>query len=262
MNLTALQHAFQGYVLHGADGIAERIEPGPLANHRRRLAIYYDAYRLRLVEALGTDFDALVAMMGKDAFESACRAYVEAMPSVFRNVRWYGSGLSAFLREAPPWRERPWLADIAHFEWALTLAFDAADASHVRFTDLSALQGDAWATLGFRLHPSVRTIELRANAPAIRKAVDLGAPAPEPTLADEPLTWLIWRKDLSPHFRSLSKPEAWALHRARDGSSFPAICEGLCDWLAADEAAAAAAGWLRTWVDDQLITALTRVEPE
>ena len=65
MSLTALQHAFQGYVLQGADGIAERIEPGPLANHRRRLAIYYDAYRLRLVEALdGPVADLHVRQLG------------------------------------------------------------------------------------------------------------------------------------------------------------------------------------------------------
>jgi hypothetical protein len=89
--------------------------------------------------------------------------------------------------------------------------------------------------------------------------VDAGTPAPEPKLADEAVTWLVWRKDLSPHFRSLSAPEAWALRSAREGLSFPAICEGLCEWVAAEEAAGTAAGWLRTWVDDQLITALTQV---
>lgn len=259
MSLTVLQHAFQEYVLGGAHGIVDRIEPGRLANHQRRLAIYYNAYRLRLVEALGTDFEALVAVMGKDGFEDACRAYVEATPSPFRNVRWYGCNLSAFLRKTQPWHKQPWLADIAQFEWTLTLAFDAADAPHVRFEDLAVLQGDAWSTLGFRLHPSVRMIELKANAPAIRKAVDAGTPAPLPEFADKALTWLVWRKDLSPHFRSLSEPEAWALRGAGEGLSFPAICEGLCFWFASEQAARAAAGWLRTWVDDQLIMALIQV---
>jgi hypothetical protein len=259
VSLSALQHAFQDYVLHGADGIAERIEPGRLADHRRRLAIYYDAYRLRLVEALGADFDALVATMGRQAFEDACRACVEVTPSAFRNVRWYGGHLAAFLRETAPWREQPWLADIALFEWTLTLAFDAADASHVRFEDLAALRADAWGTLGLRLHPSVRMIAVRANAPAIRKAVDTGTPVPEPKLADAAVTWLVWRQDLSPHFRSLSEPEAWALRAAHEGSSFPAICEGLCEWVAPEEAAGVAAGWLRTWVDDQLVAGLMQV---
>jgi hypothetical protein len=259
MSLAALQHAFQDYVLDSAQTLVDRIEPGRLADHAHRLAIYRDGYRLRLVEALRTDFDALVATMGEQAFENACRAYVEVNPSVFRNVRWYGGNLAVLLRETPPWREQPWLADIARFEWTLTLAFDAPDAPTARFENLAALPGDAWGTLGFRLHPSVRTIELRANAPAIRKAVDSGTCAPEPDFSDEAVTWLVWRKDLSAHFRSLSKSEAWALRSAQEGSSFPMICDGLCDWLATEEVAGVAARWLRTWVDDQLIAQLVQV---
>ena len=91
-SLTALQHAFQDYILNGTQGIAERIESGRLPDRQRRLAVYRDGYRLRLAEALGTDFDALAATMGRPAFADACRAYVEATPSVFRNVRWYGAG--------------------------------------------------------------------------------------------------------------------------------------------------------------------------
>jgi hypothetical protein len=256
MTLAVLQQAFQAYVLEGADAVAERIEPGPLADPQRRLAIYYDAYRSRLVEALGADFEALIAVMGEEEFRSAARAYVEATPSTFRNVRWYGGRLAAFMRHVRPWREMPWLADLAEFEWTLTLAFDAADAPTVRFEDMAALAGDAWGTLAFHLHPCVQIAELRANAPAIRKAVDAGAAPPAPELAATAVPWLIWRKDLSPHFRSLSDPEAWALRAACAGHSFPEICAGLCEWIAAEEAAGAAAGWLRTWVDDQLIAEL------
>lgn len=259
MSLIALQHAFQEYVLRGVHDIVDRIEPGRLANRERRLAVYYDAYRLRLVEALGTDFDALAAVMGKEGFEDACWSYVEATPSPFRNVRWYGGDLPAFLRKTPPWNAQPWLADIAQFEWTLTLAFDAADARHVCFEDLAVLPVDAWGTLGFRLHPSARMIELRANAPAIRKAVDVGTRAPAPELGDKAVTWLIWRKDLSPRFRSLSEPEAWALRSAGESLGFPEICQGLCLWLSSEEAARTAAGWLRTWVDDQLIVELLKV---
>ena len=258
MRLDLVQHEFQDYVLRGQEAIAQRIEPGRRDDHRRRLAIYYDAYRLRLIDALAADYDALLATMGEQDCREACRAYIEATPSVFRNVRWYCGGLPAFLRETPPWCERPCLADIALFEWTLTLAFDAADEPPIHFEDLSALAPDAWGALGFRLHPSVQLIDLRANAPAIRKALDAGEPPPPPVLAETPVSWLIWRKDLSPHFRSLSQPEAWALRAARNGHAFAGICEGLCEWIAPEEAAAAAAAWLRTCVDDQLIAGLTK----
>lgn len=256
MKLNLLQQAFQAYVLEGTAAIAERIEPGPFDNPRRRLAIYFDAYRSRLVEALASDFEALHAVLGEEEFQHAGHAYIEAKPSAFRNVRWYGGELAAFLRQRQPWCDRPWLADLAEFEWTLTLAFDAADAPSVHLQEMAALAGEAWGTLGFRLHPSVHLVELRANAPAIRKAVDAGAAPPAPELATAAVPWLIWRKDLLPRFRSLSEPEAWALHAVRDGQSFSEMCGGLCEWIAPEEAAGAAAGWLRTWIDDQLISEL------
>jgi len=90
----------------------------------------------------------------------------------------------------------------------------------------------------------------------LRKAVDAQTPLPAIEMTETARSWLIWRKALAPHFRSLSEPEAWALQAARNGASFPAICEGLCEWIAPEEAAGAAAGFLRTWVDDQLISGI------
>jgi hypothetical protein len=256
MSLAQLQREFQAYVLTGENAIAGRIEARQLVNRERRLTIYYDAYRSRLVETLGTDFEALSAVLGQEEFRGAAHAYVEATPSTFRNVRWYGGEFAAFLRQTQPWCDKPWLADLAEFEWTLTLAFDAADRRNVRFEEMAALAADAWGTLGLRLHPSAHIVELRANAPAIRKAVDTGAEKPAPDVAAIAVPWLIWRKDLSPHFRSLANPEAWALRAARAGRSFPEICSGLCRWIAPEEAAGTAAAWLRTWVDDQLIAEL------
>jgi hypothetical protein len=70
------------------------------------------------------------------------------------------------------------------------------------------------------------------------------------------MDWLIWRKSLNVSFRSLAAAERWALDAAQRGERFPAMCEGICAFVSPDEAPALAAGWLRTWVDDELITAV------
>src|SRR5262245_35003945 len=105
--LADLQYRFQNYVLHDEPGMITRIGGQEGIDPQRRLRIYFDAYRLRLVEALATDYEALRALLGDNQFSDACRAYVEATPSVFRNVRWYGAGLAEFLRTTPPWTRRP-----------------------------------------------------------------------------------------------------------------------------------------------------------
>jgi hypothetical protein len=255
MSLHALQDAFQAYVLHGAAQIRERVVPGRLDNAARRLRIYYDAYRLRLIEALADDYETLRAALGEEEFRTAALAYVEANDSRWRNVRWYGAGLPDFLRDTAPWSERAWPSDLARFEWTLTLAFDATDAPSLTFAELAAVPPDGWAVLAFRLHPSVHLLRLSSNAPALRKAVDAGAALPAIETRDPPVDWLIWRKGSSVSFRSLSAAEHCALVAAHRGESFPAICEGICAFVPADEAPALAAGWLRAWVDDGLITA-------
>ena len=251
--LAFLQREFQEYVLRGEPAIATKVEPGRLDNHARRLAIYYDGYRLRLIEALGTDFEAVRAALGEDGFKDTCAAFIQATPSIFRNVRWYGGALPEFLRTNSPWSERPWLWEIAMFEWTLTLAFDAADDPPVTFEKLATLPGEAWESLTFGLHPSVQLIHLHSNAPAFRKAVDNAGSLPDPQLSDTFTDWLVWRKEFSVHFRSLTQPEAWAIQALQQGANFPAICEGLCEWAPEDETPAMAAGWLRGWVDEQLI---------
>jgi hypothetical protein len=255
--LANVQRLFQGYVLSGEPGLVDCIAGGDRVDPQQRLRIYFDAYRSRLVEVLATDYEALHALMGDEQFKTACRAYVEATPSPWRNVRWYGAALSEYLRVTQPWADQPILHELALFEWTLTLAFDAADVAPVRFADLASLPPQSWPALGFVLHPSAHRLDFRSNAPALRKATDAGEPLPKAALAEDTRPWLIWRKQLTAYFRSLSEPESWALAAVKGGANFTALCEGLCRWFSPEETASQAAAQLRQWVDDELISDLT-----
>ncbi len=260
MALASLQAAFQRYVLDADVQIAEELASAAHVDPARRLKIYFDAYRLRLIEALGTDYEALRSLMGAEKFNEACRAYIQATPSSYRNVRWYGGRLAEFLRETAPWSEQPALGDLAQFEWTLTLAFDAPDEPVLTFEALAALPGEAWPALRFGLHPSLHIIELTSNAPALRKASDAAEPLPELVYTQTPTAWLIWRKDMVTCYRSLSEHEAWALRAVREGADFTALCEGLCEWVEAEQAAPQAAGMLRLWVEDGLLGSVNAEE--
>jgi hypothetical protein len=255
-SLAVTEALFQDYVL-GTDARITAEIHGPDEGFRAaRLAIYRDAYRLRLIEVLGSDYEALKAHC-RNEFDALAAQYLEAHPSTFRNVRWFGEKLADFLRSDPRYADRPLLADLARFEWTLGLAFDAPDLQPVTFEQVTATPAEHWPGLRFEPHPSLRVVCLRTGAVALWSSIQAGrSPAGQPGADEGSADWAIWRKALSPYFRSLDKDEAWALGALRAGSSFGELCAGLCDWLPEADAAPRAAQLLRGWVEEGWIAAL------
>ena len=254
--LSSTQAGFQAYVLAGDGAIVAEIAGADDAFRRARLDIYYHAYRLRLAEALATDYAILKTYVGDELFDAIVQDYIEAHPSAFRNVRWFGGRVADFLHKAPRFAEQPILADLARFEWTLGLAFDAADTVALQFEDVAAVPPDAWAGLRLAPHPALHIVELRTNAVAIWNELKNADRGLAPETLPEPVRWVIWRKHLSPYFRSLEADEAWALEAMMSHLTFGEICAGLCQWLSEDQAAPRAAALLRGWVDEGWIAAV------
>jgi hypothetical protein len=254
--LRHLQSDFQQYLLTGEGAFVDGIVGDARIDAATRASIYYEAYRLRLAEALETDFDALRAYLGEEKFDDLCRDYVGAHVSDHYSIRFFGRHMARFLAETAPWRDEPFLADMAAFEWAMVDAFDAADAPVTGVAGMAALPPDDWPTATFALHPSVQRLNLRWNAPAIWNAVDARAPLPAAEKAAHPVGWMLWRHDLKIYFRSLSVDQAFALDAMRRGDTFAALCEGLTEWIDARHVALHAAGLLKQWLEDGLISAI------
>ena len=247
--LAVTEAHFQDNVLTGDPVIDSQIEGDSAQFRDTRLGIYRNAYRLRLIEVLGTDYEVLHAYLGDALFDTLAGDYIAAHPSTFRNVRWFGGKLAEFLRSTPRYAEHPELAELAQFEWSLGQAFDSPDADAVRFEQVAAVAPEVWAELRFKPHPALRLLELRTNAVAIWKAIDNDDSSCAPETFAEPVTWAVWRKQHSPFFRSLEADEAWALKAMISQATFGDICAGLCEWVAEAQAAARAAGLLRGWVE-------------
>ena len=251
--LAPIQTAFQDFILTGGPAIRDEVIGTAKVDADTRLRIYADAYRLRLIEALDTDYPGLHAMAGDEDFDRLARAYIEAHPSGFRSLRWYGGRMSEFLRTAEPYSAYPVFAEMAAFEWAMSDAFDAAESDLAAIEDMASVPPDAWPDLTFTTHASVQRLDLRWNVPTVWKAVDAGEEPPALGQNDYPVAWLLWRHDLLTHYRSMSVDEAWAFDALRRGESFATICEGLTEWIDAQNAATHAAGLLKLWLIDGLI---------
>lgn len=251
--LTGLQTDFQQYLLEGKGRFAEEVRGDERLDAGARLGIYFDAYRLRLIEALETDFIALRALLGCEQFESVCRAYIDAHPSDHFSLRHFGRHMARLLADTAPWREEPYLAELAVFEWALVNAFDAADSPVARTEDMAAVDPARWPELILRPHASVQRLNLSWNVPDIWSAAKKDGPPPAAHREPHPVGWVVWRQGLQNYYRSLTVDEAVALDSLLRGENFGAICEGLCEWVDAGNVATHAAMLLKGWLNDSLI---------
>lgn len=246
MNLRDLQRAFQARVLHGDVGVESWVEPAA------GLGVYVDAYRLRLIEALGKDYPVLRAHLGTDTFARAIGEYLAAYPPRHYSIRYAGADLPAFLRDNAPYAALPALAELAALEWALLHAFDAAAAALVTEAELARTAPEAWPAMRFGLHPSVSVLALWNNVPALWQAHARAEPLPTPVTGDA-ARWLVWRRDLQVYFRPLGTHEHDALAGVARGECFGEICDALSRVLPAGEVAAAAASLLKTWLAEGLL---------
>ena len=251
-----LQAQFQKYVLAGERDILPAVVDGPRLDATGRLDVYAIGYHLRLIEILDADYPALHALAGDDLFDQLACAYIIAYPSVFPNARWLGGHLPNFLVNDPAFASQPVLAEMAAFEWAMSLAFDSTDDPVQDITELASLPGQAWSTMGFSLHSSLRRMELAWNVPAFWLAVTREDDPPNPAQSAEMTPWIVWRRELTTYFRSLEIDEAAALRVVSASGTFADMCEILCDWHEPDDVPALAMALLKRWIDEGLVSSL------
>jgi hypothetical protein len=251
---SSLQSQFQSAILTLGDEFDNEIVATERVGAKQRIGIYADAYRLRLIECLKDSYSALHTLLGDDEFDRLCRSYIDTHTPHHYSVRWYGDRLAEYLGGTAPYCEHPYLAELADFEWNLMEAFDERDVPPVTVEDMAAIPADQWPQLTFALHPSLRRLDLAWNVAAIRNATDEDRDPSAPQQGSQPVPWVIWRRQLRQFYRSLAADEAWMLDQAQGGENFAVLCAGLCRWKNESEVAVHAAGLLKQWINDGLIT--------
>ncbi len=256
-DLRTLQKRFQEYLTGDSEAFEQDIVSSEDALAEHRLGAYYNAYRIRLIDCLATDFSGLQKVLGDEAFEMMVLDYLKLYPSRHPSVRLVGQHMVEFLLHSEL-EDRDFLAELADFEWSQGLCFDAADSEHIfNLEQMAEIAPQAWPQLQLQFHPSLRWLDLHWNVVPYWVALDDKDTLPTKQYAETPTRWLLWRQQMSPHWRSLDVAEAWAIEAASQGASFAELCEGLLEWLGEAQVAVTAAGYLKQWIHDELIVAVS-----
>ncbi|MBE2168880.1 MULTISPECIES: DNA-binding domain-containing protein [unclassified Cobetia] len=233
---------------------AEAVISDQLASAEERLDIYAMAYRLRLFEVFGGDFEAVHTLIGDDAFGLLCRDYLAAHPPSHYSIRWAGQHFPAFVAAREP--ERSLVTEMAAFEWALGLALDVVDSTPLSVETLQTLAPEEWPELPLAAHPSLKRLSFHFDTPAIWKAIDNDEPPRAPVESDTPTPWIVWRQPTAGapevHYRSLEPLEDLALGAilaaGDEGLSFGRLGELLTPQVGAEQAPGVAINLLVQWL--------------
>jgi hypothetical protein len=245
MSLQQIQRDFLAHVRRGDDAIVMAVSE----RGRRGLAVYHHAYRANLVACLGDAYEKTLAWLGENDFEAAALAYIARHTPQSWTLGDYGEAFPSSLAALYP--ADPEVAELAWLDWSLRRAFDGPDVAvrnPATFGDID------WEEAVFTLAPTLALRVVATNVAALWNAMAEGETPPPSALLDAPRALAVWRRELSPMFRSLDEPERAALDLARAGATFGDVCA----MLAADcpdpaDAAAAAGGMLARWLADEIV---------
>lgn len=245
---------FEAYLNGQSSRITQQIISDKKGDSNTRMNIYRDAYNLRLIDILYGDFPTIYQILGTDGFVDMAKDYLAKYPSTSFTVRHFGQHLGKYLHEEKPYADYPYLWQIADFEWAKGTVFDAPDTPIFTLEDLANITNEAWETATFTFIPAITRLIYDYNVPQIWQAVADDSQDNEPTELEQPMPWVMWRKELNPHWYSMPDDEDWFFIQARNGKNFTKLCEGLSQWITDEEQIALrAAEIVRRWIDEKML---------
>jgi len=252
--LRDLQHEFLNYILEKPSVIVDNIVSSRDVTAKQRLDLYACGYKLRLKEAMLTDYEQLHAYLGDDLFEQLMETYIEHYPSHHPSLRYFSKNIPVILTENEPWTRAPELLEIAVIEKAFCDSFDADDSTTATLQDLSLVELQDWPMLKVRFHDSVQLLSMKHNSVQIWQALsDSKIP---PDVEQDPATWLIWRKALVSQYRALSDAEESTIRLMMSGGDFSELCEALLDYYNEEETPQQAIALLQGWLSNEMVCQL------
>lgn len=152
--LEELQTWFTRALLYDDDAVVATIQ-GDGLEPEARLALYRHHVFETLTDVLKATYPVVCQLVDERFFAYAADQYIRRQPPTGPCLFEYGASFAQFLADFPACRELVYLPDVARLEWALHLAWYAADAVPCAVECLRDLAPPELASLTCMLEPSV-----------------------------------------------------------------------------------------------------------
>ncbi|MEM9028706.1 MAG: DNA-binding domain-containing protein [Pseudomonadota bacterium] len=153
-----LQSAFGEAVRAGNLAVPDEVVVSRPDASRNRFNVYRNNHVVSLIEALGTRFPVVKALVGDEFFQAMARVFVDQSPPRTPVIIRYGEGFPDFIAAFPPAEQLPFLGDVARLEWAIGESYHAPDAPVLAIEALAKIDPAAVGRARLALQPSLRLV--------------------------------------------------------------------------------------------------------
>lgn len=244
MSLVDLQRNFCSELRNRPSGIQARL----VADAERGLDVYRNAYRLRLRDCLRETYEKTWAWLGDARFDAAVDVHITHRDPQSWTLADYGEGFSQSLAAAHC--DAPEAIDLASLEWAMRRAFDGPDAPPLNLQSRATID---WETAILHFAPTVQLVPTSTNCGAIWSAIAEGQTPPEADLLPSPAALCVWRKGLSPSFRTVEGVELAMIRLALAGVRFSEICRLMTHVHEQADPVAELGALFARWLNDEML---------
>jgi len=211
-----------------ADNAIENIAIYASSTGARGLKAYQANGHANAQRAVQAAYPVLTQLLGAESLSALARAFWHASPPEKGDLAQWGAGLSEFVRASQQLADEPYLADVAHVEWALHVSASAAnqkmgaasfallmqhepDQLHLRLASGCAVVSSPWPVASIvSAHldnsPTFEEVGQRLRAGVAEDAV-------------------VWRAELQPQMRAAQPGEAALLSALLAGQALGAALE-------------------------------------
>ena len=167
-----------------------------------------------------------------------------------------GGDLVAFLIDTPPWSRNPEVAEFARLELALAAVSGGPRGRHLTHAEFDAIPRAKLDRMAFAVDPRAKRFQFRTNVTSLWSCVACTESPPRPERRREPIDVLVWQQGCGARFRILGREEALALDAAAAGKTYADIKTQVARTADAAFAEERTRGYLRGWIEAELISGL------
>ncbi|MGS0496617.1 HvfC/BufC family peptide modification chaperone [Pseudoalteromonas mariniglutinosa] len=257
-DLASLQQQFMA-MLQGQDNhLASHIVSDGQLSLSQRLAIYQNAYKLRLRAAIEQDHAQLGIYLGDQLFDKMVAEYLVKYPSNYTSLRFFADELPHYLRNNAPFNAHPILADIAYFERCLLIAFDAQEQPLLSIDELEKFTTEQWPTLQLVLHPSVQLMHFNSRAVESWQALKDKQTPPEP-YCETTRYWVVARDpERRTQFVNVALPEYRILTLLKQQVNFAQLCQSCINDMPSEKIAGFLISLINQWLERGWLVTTTK----